>query len=97
MDVIYAIKKDPRGANPFVCIYRFCAEPSNGLQNNYSILGRRQATAKEQQLIGVCSKQYRIYYYNNVFDLVKDDAMIGIDTPSEVIEKLNLYEKQPGC
>jgi len=97
MDVVYALKKDPRGVNPYVCIYRFNAEPSQGLKNNYSILCRRNATAKEDQLICGCSKQYRIYYYNNLFDLVKKDARLGIETPGEVIEKVNLYGKQTGC
>ena len=94
MRVIYAVKKDEDVPYRFCCMYETFTSPRLSiLLNKFIVCGQREADEIEMlEMVHSCNRQYRIYHYQTVDELVADEIRVGKQTPTEVIEKLRKYE-----
>lgn len=93
MKVLYVIYK-LKSKTPFMVIYDSMPGSRRSLvMNKWTIVGERDANEEElkefikEQFV----KRFVSFFYEDIDFLIKEDALYGVETPAEVIEKMQKH------
>lgn len=93
MKVLYVIYK-MKSKTPFMVIYDCMPYRGRSLvMNKWNILGERNTN--EEELLEFKKeefvKRFKGFYYKDIDFLIKEDAIYGVETPPDVIDKMKRH------